>query len=86
MFRIIQQTSNQHALSNCMLTGDSDIYGIYMVKNVPIKFTFSENYAKDTIATNMNQRIYFGFPLDEKIDIKKPVHDSPWTVHGLVFD
>lgn len=84
MFRIIQQTSNQHALSNCMLTGDSDINGIYMVKNVPIKFVFSENYTKDTIATNMNQRLYFGFPLDLTIDIKKPT-EPPAYLKKVTF-
>lgn len=84
MFRIIQQTSNQHALSNCMITGDSEINGIYMVKNVPIKFIFSENYTKDTIATNMNQRLYFSFPLDIIIDIKKPT-EPPAYLKKVTF-
>ena len=85
MFKIIQQTSNQHALTNCMLTGDPDIVGIYMVRNVPIKFAYSELYSKDTIATNLNQRIYFSFPLDEKIDIKKP-NSPPAYLKKVIYN
>ncbi len=69
MYRIVQQQSNQHAYTNCMLTGNPDINGIYLVKGVPIRFMYSESYERDTIAANQNQRIYFQFAIGENVEI-----------------
>ncbi len=71
MFKIVKQIDNRHAFSNCMYSSNSELVGIYLVKNIPIKFNYSEKYGIDEIAANINQRSFFDFPLDIKIDIKK---------------
>ena len=63
MFRAVQQTNSTQPYSNLMYTSDSNMKGIYLVNNIPVRFDFWPEYEKFAVGTNMSQRMFFKLTL-----------------------